>query len=98
VPTPKGVAFGTYILEALARGVPVVEPRVGSFPELVEATGGGVLYEPNDADTLARVLGDLLADGARRADLARRGRDSVARSFNLEAMARNMLEVYRSVG
>jgi glycosyltransferase involved in cell wall biosynthesis len=97
VPTPKGVAFGTYILEALARGVPVVQPREGSFPEIVEATGGGVLYAPNDADMLARALGDLLQDDSRRADLARRGRDSVTLSFSLDSMAQNMLAVYRSV-
>ncbi len=97
VPTPNGAAFGTYILEALACGVPVVQPRVGSFPELVDATGGGVLYEPNDAETLARVLGELLADGNRRTELGSRGRDSVVRTFGLDTMAKNMVEVYRSV-
>src|SRR6185503_1520620 len=39
VPTPGGVAFGAYILEANAAGVPVVQPRIGSYPELIEATG-----------------------------------------------------------
>ncbi len=97
VPAPRGVAFGTYILESLAAGVPVVEPRVGSFPELVEATGGGVLYEPNDAETLARAAGELVADGGRRAELGRKGRENVVRSFSLEAMARNLMEVYRGV-
>jgi glycosyltransferase involved in cell wall biosynthesis len=75
----------------------VVQPRLGSFPELIDATGGGVLYEPNDAATLARALGELLADDARRAELGRRGRDSVVRSFGLDTMAKNMVEVYRSV-
>ncbi len=97
VPTPGGVAFGTYVLEALAAGVPVVQPRVGSYPELVEATGGGTLYAPNDAETLAGALGDLLGDERRRAELGRIGRESVARDFSLEAMARNMIEVYREV-
>lgn len=97
VPSPKGVAFGTYLLESLAAGVPVVQPRVGSFPELVEATGGGVLYEPNTAETLARVLGELLADEPRRADLGRKGRESIERNFALKDMARSMLEVYRGV-
>jgi glycosyltransferase involved in cell wall biosynthesis len=97
VPTPGGVAFGTYILEAGACGVPVVQPRVGSYPELIEATGGGVLYEPNDAATLARALGDLLADEPRRAALGRRGRESVATSFGLDTMAQKMTDLYRSV-
>ncbi|HLH29469.1 MAG TPA: glycosyltransferase family 4 protein, partial [Acidimicrobiales bacterium] len=97
VPSPHGVAFGTYILEAGARGVPVALPKVGSYPELVEATGGGVLYEPNTADALARVLEELLDDPARRAQLGRKGRESVASSFTLDIMARKMIEVYRTV-
>jgi len=97
VPAPRGAAFGTFILEALAAGVPVVQPRVGAFPELLEATGGGVLYEPNDAATLARVAGALLGDAGRRAELARIGRESVVKNFSLEKMAAEMVEVYRGV-
>ena len=97
VPSPHGVAFGTYILEAGARGVPVALPKIGSYPEIVEATGGGVLYEPNDAETLARVLDGLLGDPARQAELGRRGREAVAASFTLDTMARRLIEVYRSV-
>lgn len=97
VPTPGGVAFGTYILEAGARGVPVVQPEIGSYPELVQATGGGILYAPNDAETLAAALGSLLGDEARRVELGRRGRESVERSFSLATMAQKMTDLYRSV-
>ncbi len=97
VPAPGGVAFGTYVLESMASGVPVAVPRVGSFPELVEATGGGVLYEPNDSKTLARVLGDLLSDREHLVGLGRKGRQSVLDKFNPEAMAERILDVYRCV-
>ena len=97
VPAPQGAAYGTYIPEALARGVPVVQPRVGSYPELVEATGGGVLCEPNDAADLSRALGELLADEPRRSELSRKGRESVVRSFGLDTMARKMIDLYRSL-
>jgi glycosyltransferase involved in cell wall biosynthesis len=97
VPTPGGVAFGTYILEANERGVPVVQPRVGSYPEILEATGGGVLYEPNDAEALAKSLGELLADEPRRAALGRKGRESVERSFSLATMAQKMTDLYRTL-
>jgi glycosyltransferase involved in cell wall biosynthesis len=97
VPAPGGTAFGTFILEALASGVPVVLPRAGAFPEIVEATGGGVLYAPNDPATLARALGELLDDWPRRADLARRGRAAVVEHFSVSTMATRMMEVYRSV-
>ena len=97
VPTPGGVAFGTYILEAGAAGVPVVQPRVGSYPELVEATGGGVLYDPNTAEALAGALGDLLGDESRRRDLGRKGRESVVGSFSLARMAQTLTELYRTI-
>ena len=96
VPSPHGVAFGTYILEAGARGIPVVLPKVGSYPEIVGATGGGVLYEPHTVDALARALEELLGDAARRAELGRRGRESVASNFTLATMAAKMIEVYRA--
>lgn len=97
VPSPAGAAFGTFVLEALAAGVPVAQPRLGAFPELVEATGGGILYEPNDAEALARALGKLLSDDRQRSELARRGRESVVKHFSLERMARETLAVYGKV-
>ena len=97
VPTPGGVAFGTYILEANAAGVPVVQPRIGSYPELIEATLGGVLYVPNTTDALAVSLRRLLSDEPLRADLGRKGRESVERSFSLATMAQKMTELYRSI-
>ena len=53
---PKGL----YVLEAWANGVPVVQPRHGSFPELVEATDGGLLAAPDDPADLARGLRRLI--------------------------------------
>jgi len=94
---PTSVAFGTYLLEANAAGVPVVEPRIGSYPEMIDATGGGVLYEPDTADGLAKALGELLADEPRRAALGRKGRESVERSFSLATMAHKLTDLYKSI-
>ena len=54
VPTMYREPKGLYVLEALANGVPVVQPAHGSFPELIEATGGGLLVPPNDSDCTGR--------------------------------------------
>ena len=48
VPTPYREPKGLYVLEALANGVPVVQPSHGSFPELIGASGGGLLVTPDD--------------------------------------------------
>ena len=94
VPTIYKDPKGRFVLEALASGVPVVQPRHGAFPEMIEATGGGLLVEPDSADALATALRSLMDDPDRRAELGRRGRDSVRRDFNAQSMAHRTLEVY----
>lgn len=87
VPTEYHEPKGLYVLEALANGVPVVQPRHGAFPELVEATGGGLLVTPNDPQDLARALEELLLDSRRRTELATRGRAAVHSRFDPRTMA-----------
>ncbi|HXG09703.1 MAG TPA: glycosyltransferase family 4 protein [Gemmataceae bacterium] len=95
VPTVYREPKGLYVLEALANGVPVVQPRHGSFPELIEATGGGLLVNPNDPSDLARGLRQLLEDPAHRAELGRKGKEAVQQKFNADVMARRTIEVFR---
>ena len=94
VPALYGEAFGLYVIEALAAGVPVVQPRVAAFPELVEATGGGVLCAAGDARALADAVEELLLDPARARALGETGRRAVFERFSAEAMARETLRVY----
>lgn len=86
VPTTYHEPKGLYVLEALANGVPVVQPRHGSFPELIEATGGGLLVEPDDPADLARGLRELM-DPARRETLGQRGKQAVFERFHARVMA-----------
>ena len=97
VPARYGEAFGLYMLEALAAGVPVVQPRTAAFPELVEATGGGVLCAPDDPQALAEAIEELLLDPARARELGEAGRREVEKTFSAEVMARAMEEVLRQV-
>ncbi|MFQ5505855.1 MAG: glycosyltransferase, partial [Planctomycetota bacterium] len=97
VPATCGESFGLYLLEGLAAGVPVVEPRHGAFPELLEATGGGILCEPDDPASLAEALESLLLDQERSQELAERGRRAVLERFTSERMAREFADVCQSV-
>ncbi len=87
VPAAYGESFGLYLPEAWAAGLPVVQPRHGAFPELIEATGGGVLCEPNDPAALAAALGSLLNDPARRKTLGAAGRAVALERFTADRMA-----------
>lgn len=87
VPATYGEAFGLYVIEAIASGVPVVEPRHGAFPELIEATGGGILCEPDDVGSLADALEGLLLDGGRCDQLIKTGISNVRTRFSSSRMA-----------
>jgi len=93
VPTTRPHAFGMYVLEALACGVPVVEPRHGAFPEILEATAGGILVEPNDPGALAGAIEDLLADPAKARALGESGRQNVLSRYGIDRSAREIAEV-----
>jgi ABC-type lipoprotein export system ATPase subunit/glycosyltransferase involved in cell wall biosynthesis len=96
VPTVYPEAKGIYILEALARGLPVVQPEHGSFPELIRLTGGGLLTPPGDAQALAASLAELLREPQRRTQLGKAGRAVVESTFTEDRMAANMLRVYEA--
>jgi glycosyltransferase involved in cell wall biosynthesis len=93
VPSPYAEPKGLYLLEALACGVPVVEPRHGAFPEMIEKTGGGVLFAPGDIGDLAARLLELAKDPARRHELGRRGSENVRRHYSAAQMAERTLEI-----
>jgi glycosyltransferase involved in cell wall biosynthesis len=84
-----------YILEALANGVPVVQPRHGSFPELIEKTGGGLLVNPEDPEDLARGLKQLLVNPTLRSELGQKGKEAVHRQHSAAMMAQQTADIYR---
>jgi glycosyltransferase involved in cell wall biosynthesis len=94
VPTVYHEAKGLPVLEAQAAGVPAVQPRHGSFPELLEATGGGVLYSPGDPGALAAALGGLLDDAPRRAQMGQRAAAGVRAAFTDAIMAEKTWSLY----
>jgi glycosyltransferase involved in cell wall biosynthesis len=93
VPTVYREPKGLYILEAWANGVPVVQPRHGSFPELIEATGGGVLINPEDPADLAQALRRLIDQPEEARELGRRGQLAVESRFHAAAMALETLRI-----
>jgi glycosyltransferase involved in cell wall biosynthesis len=87
VPQRVGEAGGRYVKEALACGVPVVQPANGVFPELIAATGGGLLFPPGDVDALTRQLTRVLTDPQLAKSLAAQGRAAVAELFSAQRSA-----------
>ena len=87
VPATFGEAFGLYVVEAMACGVPVVAPDDASFPEMVEQNQAGVICEKGSAAALADAIGQLLLDRERLAKCAAAGRQAAMQTHNIERMA-----------
>ncbi len=88
---PKGMS----LIEAMSCGVPVVAPRRGSYTELLERTGGGVLVAPEDLAELEETLRQLAQDRARVSDLGQKAAAAVRERYTTGEMTTAALAVYK---
>ncbi len=95
VPVRNGEAFGIYLSEAMASGIPVVQPNLGAFPEIVNTAGGGIIYEPNTPEALCKTLQSLLDDQPLINKLSVEARKSVEEHFDINKQAEKMIAVYQ---
>ncbi len=93
VPAAYGESFGLYLLEAMACAVPVVQPRQSGFIEVVQGTGGGLLYDPEPSEGLVRALEELLLDPERARRLGVTGQQAVQSDYSADRMARDVAQV-----
>ncbi|MCI0485424.1 MAG: glycosyltransferase family 4 protein [Blastocatellia bacterium] len=97
VPTTFNESKGMSLIEAMASGVPVVQPRRGSFSEMIEKTEGGLLVEPDDPTSLAEGILSVWKDAALAEEFSRKGREGVRMHYTVARMADRALEVYGSL-
>lgn len=84
------------LLEAQARGLPVVATAVGGTPEVVEANATGLLVPPRDPDALANAITTLLADPAKRRAMGRAGRERMEKCFDIKTMMKQYEALYEN--
>ena len=95
VPTDYEDPKGLFVLEALAAGVPVVQPDHGAFGELIESTGGGRVYPAGDIDQLCRLIQVFKDDASLRSELAMEGYTNVRRKHSIETAAAQLHALIR---
>ena len=97
VPSGYHEPKGLYLLEAMAAGVPVVQPNHGAFPEMIGRTGGGILSASEQPHDVADGIHALWADPARAAALGASGAAGVRAAYTVQHMTDRLLEVYREL-
>jgi len=90
---PKGVS----LLEAMACGVPLVQPRRGGFTEIIEKTGSGLLVQPDDPRALADGILEIYRNNELAAELGAKGFRGVREHYTSVHMADKLLQAYESV-
>lgn len=97
VPEKEEAAYGLFAIEAQAAGVPIVVPKIGIFPELIELTGGGVIAEFNSPLVFEAILGPMLLDPYSTYGLGQKGRMGIAKHFDVEKTAADLIDLLNRV-
>jgi glycosyltransferase involved in cell wall biosynthesis len=83
------------ILEAMAVGLAVAASKVGGIPDLVEDNVNGVMFDPENADSIREAVSKLLTDAAFAQHLAAQGHKRARERHHPAAIARKHLDIYR---
>src|SRR5262245_4976495 len=97
VPATYNEPKGIFLLEAMACGVPLVQPRRGGFTEIVERTNAGLLVEPDNVDALAEGILKLANNPELAESFSQSGFAKVREHYSVARMADSALEAYKSV-
>ncbi len=97
VPVLNGEAFGLYQLEALASGIPLVQPALGAFPEVVGHSEGGITYSPNSPKELSNTLKSIILDKEKLKEYSVKGLDGVKKHFDVNTQAEKLVEIYHAI-
>ena len=97
VPATYNEPKGIFLLEAMACGVPLVQPRRGGFTEIIERTGSGLLVEPDNVDALAEGILKVASNPDLAEDFGQSGFTKVREHYSVARMADSAIEAYKSV-
>ena len=97
VPDRSGPAAGMFVIESLLAGVPLVEPACGALTELIEATGGGLLFDPDIPGDMTAKLTELLKDPQRAYEMGQTGRKAALEEFTAPAAAKRLARLFETL-
>jgi glycosyltransferase involved in cell wall biosynthesis len=86
--------FPRVIIEAFAKGTPVVASRLGAMAEIVDDGGTGLLFQPGSPSDLAAKIRDMIGSTAAAARMRRAARDSFDRRYTVGANHEVLMNIY----
>lgn len=92
-PAIGGESFGIVLIEAMAAGTPVVASKIPGYVDVVDGTGGGLLFEAGDPSSLAEALLRLIQDRVLAERLSENGRLNT-RQFDWNSLAVRLESIY----
>lgn len=94
-PTTAQESFGLVLLEAFAKGVPVITTDNGAQPEIITDGTDGLLVPPADAAALASAIARLLDSPTLRGRMGDAALDAYRTRFGYDRFLNAIIDVYR---
>jgi glycosyltransferase involved in cell wall biosynthesis len=94
VPSNCYETFGRVIIEAYAKGTPVVASRLGAMAELVVDGQTGSHFRPGSSDDLACKIRELVLDAKRRAQMRQFARRAFERKYTRQQNYKSLISLY----
>ena len=86
------------LIEAMASAVPVVGPRVGGVPDVIDDGATGLIVPPGDAGPVAEAILRLLDDVELRRKMGAAARDRAQRLYGADRLVADIVALYRGAG
>ncbi|SFV31367.1 glycosyltransferase family 4 protein [Thermoflavifilum thermophilum] len=88
--------FGLIVVEALARGIPVIASNGGGFPEIIEQGKNGFLFDTGNAEELAQCIEQIYLHPDLRKKMGEEGRKKVEQCFTKQKMIHEFFKLLES--
>jgi glycosyltransferase involved in cell wall biosynthesis len=86
--------FARVIIEAFAKGTPVIASRLGAMPEIIDEGRTGLLFRPGDPHDLAAQIRSILADPVKLQRMRQGARRTFDQNFTADANHRSLMKIY----
>ena len=93
----KNEAMPMSVMEAMARGVPVISTRVGGVPQLIDDGVDGLLMDVDDVEGLSDLLLRLAGSSELRGEIGLAGRRRIESKFNIRAAIDGLVGIYQEL-